>query len=105
MDILKHRQILPNGCWNWTGAITYNSTKSSAYGRCRHNGKLWRVHRLSYMLHHPVVWDDSVLILHKCNNSLCFNPAHLYIGTVSDNTHDSIQAGTHWFSENRGRHR
>lgn len=34
-------------------------------------------------------------ICHKCNNSGCFNPEHLYIGNNSSNMLDAVKAKTH----------
>ena len=30
---------------------------------------------------------------HKCHNSMCVNPRHMYIGTQQDNIRDMIKAG------------
>jgi hypothetical protein len=32
-------------------------------------------------------------VLHRCDNRLCCNPAHLYLGTQADNMHDRIAHG------------
>jgi DNA invertase Pin-like site-specific DNA recombinase len=42
-------------------------------------------------------------VLHSCNNPLCVNPAHLRLGTQTENIRDAIRAGTHYrFEHKRG---
>ena len=40
-----------------------------------------------------VIDDPAVWVLHRCNNPLCVNPDHLYLGTPYDNTMDKLEAG------------
>ena len=65
-------------CWNWIGSVS-----SRGYGRF--DGTV--AHRISWMIHNGYIPDDK-LCLHKCDNPLCVNPNHLYIGTQSDNMYD-----------------
>lgn len=32
-------------------------------------------------------------VLHRCDNPICCNPTHLFLGTVADNNHDSRVKG------------
>ena len=44
-------------------------------------------------LHMPVDHEGGT-VCHACNNELCLNPLHLYLGTQKDNIHDMMYAGT-----------
>jgi len=52
-----------------------------------------RAHRVSYALYVGPISKD-LKILHKCNNSKCVNPDHLYMGTHADNMRDLRDAGS-----------
>jgi len=85
----------PNsGCWLWTA-----STKGrSGYGQMmlRHRrGRPELAHRISYKLFKGDI-GASDLVLHSCDIPCCVNPAHLRLGTTSDNGRDMI-------ARNRGR--
>lgn len=75
----------PNtGCWIWTGATRGNNH----YGALKINQKnSICTHRLSYQMYKGVVPDD-LNVLHTCDNALCCNPNHLYLGTQLDNIKD-----------------
>ncbi len=36
---------------------------------------------------------EHLRVLHTCDNSLCVNPDHLYLGTAAQNTADMIKRG------------
>lgn len=76
------------GCWEWTG-----SRDKKGYG---HIMSAQRVPLLS----HRVSWEFSngeippgLLVLHRCDNPGCVNPAHLFLGTHKDNTRDMLAKG------------
>jgi hypothetical protein len=52
----------------------------------------FRASRISWLIHNGAV-PDGLWILHTCDNPECTNPAHLYLGTVRDNTRDMIERG------------
>lgn len=74
-----------SGCWLWTGA-------GSRYGRTSFFGVNDEAHRISYRLFRGEI-PDGLCVLHSCDTPPCVNPAHLWLGTFSDNRRDSIKKG------------
>ena len=70
-------------CWIWLG-----SPSSSGYGQCLYKEKHWSAHRLSYTLYRGEI-PKGKLVCHTCDNKLCVNPEHLYVGTHKDNNRDT----------------
>jgi hypothetical protein len=68
-------------CWYW---LKYSR---GGYGYFRLGGQ-YPTHRLMWMLHHKKSIPAGKEICHTCDNTLCVNPKHLYIGTHSDNMKD-----------------
>ncbi len=76
-----------SGCWNWTGA-----TINTGYGSICHDGKHCLAHRASWQIHKGEI-PGKLLVLHRCDNRLCVNPAHLFLGTKKDNAIDMVKKG------------
>ena len=74
---------LENGCWQWI------ANTNGRYGKLKVNKKFINVHVISYLLHKGEI--NNKFVLHTCDNSLCVNPDHLYLGTNSDNQKDRYQ--------------
>lgn len=75
-------------CWPWSGAIRGRT----GYGGIRINGQVAGAHRVSWELHNGPI-PAGLLVMHKCDNPPCVNPAHLFVGTVKDNSVDMYQKG------------
>jgi hypothetical protein len=83
------RQVVPHlgPCYEWVGAHHPNG-----YGEFREHGQLIRAHVRAYELTYGPV-PSGLWVLHRCDNPACFEPAHLYAGTVKDNARDAARAG------------
>lgn len=79
----------PNtGCWLWCGTLNQNG-----YGKIlrRVHGEV-SAHRLFWTAHRGPI-PDGLWVLHRCDTPACVNPAHLFLGTIQDNTYDMIAKG------------
>lgn len=81
-------------CWEWLGA------KWKGYGTFWMEGKLCRAHRIAWILKYGAISHDAV-ICHQCDNPGCVNPAHLFVGTQSENIQDSVSKGR-WIQARAG---
>ena len=53
-------------------------------------------HRVAWeMIYGPI--PDGICVCHYCNNPLCVNVAHLYLGTVARNNLDKVLFGNHYY--------
>lgn len=49
-------------------------------------------HRASFRFHYGDI-QEGMFICHRCDNPLCINPEHLFIGTAEDNFNDMVSKG------------
>lgn len=86
--LLKYRLIHPNGCWLWNGSLNGNG-----YGQVMIDYVSYSTHRLSLCIFKSFDIDSPLNVLHKCDNTVCFNPEHLYEGTQVENLRDAYKRG------------
>lgn len=74
------------GCWNWKLRLNPD------YGSFCFRKKQYKAHRMSYAVFNGPIPKD-LFVLHKCDNSKCINPDHLFVGTQLDNIKDCRRKG------------
>ena len=78
----------PNsGCWLWT-----QGTNAKGYAQLRYAGRMYRANRFSWAAHYGDI-PTGQQVLHRCDNPLCVNPQHLFLGTNLDNVADRVRKG------------
>lgn len=90
-------------CWNWTGATNGRPSSGVSYGLLKipKTRKNISAHRMSYTLHNGAITSDQ-WVLHKCDNPLCVNPDHLFLGDAKSNVADMISKGRRVIKPCRG---
>lgn len=77
-------------CWNWIGATSRNHKYQ--WGVISIRNKTYKSSRVSWMLNRGPI-PDGLHVLHRCDNGLCINPGHLFLGTPGDNVEDMDRKG------------
>jgi len=71
-------------CWPFKGHAF-----NHGYGAFKFNGIMSNSHRIAYFLAYGIE-PKKLCVLHKCDNPICQNPFHLFLGTKQDNVDDMI---------------
>lgn len=75
------------GCWEWDAC-----KNEYGYGVFSYEGKPMQAHRVSWEIYVGSK-PDNMCVLHRCDNPGCVNPAHLFLGTRTDNANDRDNKG------------
>lgn len=96
----------PEHCWVWTGETLRSNRPWQRYGRF----SVWsgsktvnfRAHRFAWMLANGQI-PEGLNVLHRCDNTSCVNPNHLFVGTQKENVEDQRSKGRLWYGSRNGR--
>lgn len=78
-------------CWMWM-ASSLKSNGRGQFPNARRYGGSTSPYRFSWQIHFGPI-PKGMLICHHCDNPLCVNPQHLFLGTHADNTQDMVSKG------------
>ena len=86
----------PDECWPWKGG------RASDYGRIRVRNprRFVRAHVFAYQVERGRT--HGLMVCHSCDNPLCCNPKHLWLGDNADNMADMVRKGRQRQADNRG---
>jgi len=73
-------------CWKWP-----REPGTSGYAMLPGAGGVY-AHRVSWEIHFGEI-SKGICVLHKCDNPICTNPRHLWLGTKADNNKDCAKKG------------
>ena len=81
-----------SGCWLWTAGVNGNG-----YGAIRADGRSQLAHRVAWQLYRGPIPHGAgyhgTCVLHRCDNPVCVNPDHLFLGSNADNAADKKRKG------------
>jgi HNH endonuclease len=99
----------PEECWPW---LSTKFNDGDGYGQVtfcvgpkdeiiKHR---FRAHRVAFFLTHNLLPDD-LCVCHKCDNPICVNPNHLFLGTNRKNIQDRTEKKRDAKGEQHGMHK
>ncbi len=74
------------GCW------PCSATPSGWYSRIQMGGRSILGHVASWIIHNGQI-PEGMKVCHKCDNTRCVRPDHLFLGTHSENMKDMVRKG------------
>jgi hypothetical protein len=88
LRFVRYSRPVPSGCIEWI-----LQPDKDGYGRIRVDGKQIPAHRLAWEWFYGRAIPAGMLICHRCDNRMCVQPAHLFLGTDKDNSDDKLRKG------------
>jgi transcriptional regulator with GAF, ATPase, and Fis domain len=91
----KYRVNQETGCWDWIAAVWMQGRYGAFWvDKEFNNQRMTGAHRASYFIH-TGVHPKSSEVCHSCDNTLCVNPEHLFLGSHTENMRDMVLKGRH----------
>jgi hypothetical protein len=79
-------------CWCWVGASQHGR------GVFKYKGRDRKAPQVAYMLYTGEI-PAGLFVCHTCDNPMCVNPDHLWLGTAKDNMRDCVSKKRHLFGK------
>lgn len=79
-----------DGCWLWTAKVTVRAPMPRGHFGIK--GRPFLASRVAWTIANGPI-PGGLFVLHRCDNAVCVNPEHLFLGTRSDNSLDMIAKG------------
>ena len=80
-----------------TGCLEWQKSKDKyGYGRVSCRDLFGRRPALAHRVMYTLVFGkipDGMCVCHSCDNRLCIEPTHLWLGTISENNMDMVKKG------------
>ena len=76
-----------NACWPWLKHVD-----KDGYGRLKYQRLRLGAHQWSYIYHIGEI-KKGLCVCHSCDNPICCNPTHLWLGTRGENNIDRNKKG------------
>lgn len=90
-------------CWLWRAAVDKDGYgKFQLTTRSRPKQIHVRAHRLAWALANGKMPPSGLVVMHACDNPRCVNPAHLSLGTQSENRADCTHKGRNATGDRNG---
>lgn len=74
-----------------SGCIEYTGQKG-VYGHIEYRRKTYLAHRVAWTLSHGQI-PKGMQVCHRCDNPICINVDHLFLGSAYENAYDRDQKG------------
>jgi hypothetical protein len=79
----------PDDCWEFYGCILSNGYGLLPIGKSGRPQRLEpRAHRLAWVIKYNMLIPKGLCVCHRCDNKICCNPSHLFLGTIKTNLVD-----------------